>query len=208
MKNQLSKNRNHIVDILIVIVILFMAAIIYYRVDQMIEDRKTLKDESEAVSQNSPQAENTPELDEQKSSGVGAEPALGFNLNNLDGENVALSDYQGKAVMVNFWATWCPPCRNEMPLIQDFAAANQDNLVVLAINAGDTIVEVEDFVNSQSLDALNFLLDPTSSVADLYRVPGLPTSLFIDAEGLLQGVHIGELNEAYLSEYLAEIGVK
>jgi hypothetical protein len=51
-------------------------------------------------------------------------------------------------------------------------------------------------------------MDPSNSVSDLYRVPGLPTSLFIDAEGLLQGVHIGELNEAYLAEYLAGIGVK
>jgi len=208
MKNRPNKNRKHIVDILIIVVILVMAAIIYYRVDQMIDDRKASEDEIEAVSQNTPEVTISPELAEQTSTQSSAAPALGFNLNNLDGENVALSDHLGKAVMVNFWATWCPPCRNEMPIIQNFAAAHPDQLVVLAINAGEESPEVENFVNSHNLDAINFLMDPTNSIYDLYRLRGLPTSLFIDAEGLLQGVHIGELNEAYLAEYLAGIGVK
>jgi thiol-disulfide isomerase/thioredoxin len=208
MKNRPSKNRKYIIDILIIIVILAMAAIIYYRVDQMIDDRKSSEDEIEAVSKNTPEAIISPTSDEQAPTQPSVVPALGFNLSNLDGENVALSDHLGKAVMVNFWATWCPPCRNEMPIIQDFAAAHPDELVVLAINAGEESLEVENFVNSHNLDAINFLMDPTNSVSDLYRVPGLPTSLFIDAEGLLQNVHIGELNEAYLAEYLAGIGVK
>jgi thiol-disulfide isomerase/thioredoxin len=208
MKNRPSKNRKYIIDILIVITILVMAAIIYYRVDQMIEDRKASGDEIEAGSQYTPEAVMSPAFDEQAPTQSSAAPALGFNLNNLEGENIALSDYLGKAVMVNFWATWCPPCRNEMPIIQNFAAAHPDQLVVLAINAGEESPEVENFVNSHNLDAINFLMDPSNSVSDLYRVPGLPTSLFIDAEGLLQGVHIGELNEAYLAEYLAGIGVK
>jgi len=208
MKNRPSKNRKYIIDILIIIVILAMAAIIYYRVDQMIDDRKSSEDEIEAVSKNTPEAIISPTSDEQAPTQPSVVPALGFNLSNLDGENVALSDHLGKAVMVNFWATWCPPCRNEMPIIQDFAAAHPDGLVVLAINAGEESLEVENFVNSHNLDAINFLMDPTNSVSDLYRVPGLPTSLFIDAEGLLQNVHIGELNEAYLAEYLAGIGVK
>jgi thiol-disulfide isomerase/thioredoxin len=208
MKNRPSKNRKYIIDILIVITILVMTAIIYYRVDQIIDGRNASEDEIEAVSQNTPEVTISLELGEQPPTQSSAVPALGFNLNNLDGEDIALSDHLGKAVMVNFWATWCPPCRNEMPIIQDFAAAHTDELVVLAINAGEENPEVENFVNSHNLDAINFLLDPTNSVSDLYRVPGLPTSLFIDAEGLLQGVHIGELNEAYLAEYLAEIGVK
>ncbi|MDT8381214.1 MAG: TlpA disulfide reductase family protein [Brevefilum sp.] len=208
MKNRPSKNRKYIIDILIVVTILVMAAIIYYRVDQMIDDRKISGDEIEAASRNTPDAAFSPELAEQTSTQSSAAPALAFNLNNLDGEDVALSDHLGKAVMVNFWATWCPPCRNEMPIIQNFAAAHPDQLVVLAINAGEESPAVENFVNSHNLDAINFLMDPSNSVSDLYRVPGLPTSLFIDAEGLLQGVHIGELNEAYLAEYLAGIGVK
>jgi len=208
MKNRPNKNRKYIIDILIVITILVMTAIIYYRVDQIIDCRNASEDEIQAVSQNTPEVTISLELAEQPPTQSSAVPALGFNLNNLDGEDIALSDHLGKAVMVNFWATWCPPCRNEMPIIQNFAAVHPDQLVVLAINAGEGSPEVENFVNSHNLDAINFLLDPTNSVSDLYRVPGLPTSLFIDAEGLLQGVHIGELNEAYLAEYLAGIGVK
>lgn len=195
-----------------VVVIAAMAVFVYYRVVQMINNQKaseesTTKSSSES-SQNNSQEEMTQTPLEQEPTELEAQPALAFTLANLDGERVALSDFLGIAVMVNFWATWCPPCRAEMPLIQEYAAANHGQLVVLAINAGEENNIVQHFVDGQNFEDLNFLLDPTNSVADLYRVPGLPTSLFIDAEGLLQSVHIGELDEDLLTAYLAEIGVK
>ena len=208
MRNRLFTNRKFIIDILMVVVIVAMAVLVYYRVDQMIDNQKESEEAAAESTQNNPQEEMTQTPHEQEPTELEAKPALAFNLVNLDGESVALSDFLGNAVMVNFWATWCPPCRAEMPLIQEYAAANQGQLVVLAINAGEENHTVQDFVDSQNFEDVNFLLDLTNSVADLYRVPGLPTSLFIDAEGLLQGIHIGEMDEDLLTTYLAGIGVK
>lgn len=208
MRNRLFTNRKFIIDILLVVVIAAMAVLVYYRVDQMIDNQKESEEAAAESTLNYPQEEMTQTPHEQEPTELEAQPALAFNLVNLDGESVALSDFLGNAVMVNFWATWCPPCRAEMPLIQEYAAANQGQLVVLAINAGEENHTVQDFVDSQNFEDVNFLLDLTNSVADLYRVPGLPTSLFIDAEGLLQGIHIGELDEDLLTTYLAGIGVK
>jgi thiol-disulfide isomerase/thioredoxin len=136
------------------------------------------------------------------------QPALDFSLESLEDRNISLSDFKGTPVMVNFWATWCPPCRAEMPLIQSYAEANRDEVVILAVNAGEDKATVESFATAQDLDDLVFLLDPDNSVASLYRIPGFPTSLFIDAEGMLTAAHIGELNEDLLIQYLAKIGVK
>jgi len=208
MRNRLFTNRKLIIDILMVVVIAAMAVLVYYRVDQVIDYEKESEKAATGSTQNNPQEEMTQTPLEQEPTEFDAEPALAFNLVNLDGESVALSDFLGNAVMVNFWATWCPPCRAEIPLIQEYAAANQGQLVVLAINAREENHTVQNFVDSQNFEDVNFLLDPTNSVADLYRVPGLPTSLFIDAEGLLQGIHIGELDEDLLTTYLAGIGVK
>lgn len=134
------------------------------------------------------------------------EPAPNFNLVNLAGESVLLSDFSGTPVMINFWATWCPPCRNEMPLIESFAKKHDRELIVLAINAGEEEQVVRAFVDETGLDLI-FLLDPTNTVANLYRVVGFPTSLFIDENGILKATFIGELDEDLLLSYLEIIGV-
>ena len=125
---------------------------------------------------------------------------------SLEGKNLSLSDFEGTPLLVNFWATWCPPCLAEMPLIQDFADQYQDQLVVLAINAGEDEAVVRDFVMQQNLE-LTFLLDPTNSAAKYFRVYGFPTTLFFDGDGVLQSTHIGELNEALIQRYLLKIGI-
>jgi thiol-disulfide isomerase/thioredoxin len=129
-----------------------------------------------------------------------------FTLTSLSGESVSLSDYRGTAVMVNFWATWCPPCRAEMPLIQSYQDKYEDELVVLAVNGGDTTEQVQNFAEANEL-TLTFLLDPEVSVALLYQVRGFPTSLFIDSQGMLQATHIGELDKSLFDNYLLQIGV-
>ena len=125
---------------------------------------------------------------------------------SLEGETLSLSDFEGKPLLVNFWATWCPPCLAEMPLIQDIADQYQDQLVILAINAGEDEAVVRDFVTQQNL-GLTFLLDPTNSAAKYFRVYGFPTSLFFDEDGVIQSTHIGELNDALLQKYLLKIGI-
>jgi thiol-disulfide isomerase/thioredoxin len=130
----------------------------------------------------------------------------GLKWISLEGETLSLSDFEGKPLLVNFWATWCPPCLAEMPLIQDYADQYQDQLVILAINAGEDEAVVRDFVTQQNL-RLTFLLDPTNSAAKYFRVYGFPTTLFFDKDGVLQSTHIGELNDALIQKYLLLIGI-
>lgn len=134
------------------------------------------------------------------------EPAPEFTLQKLDGEWVALSDFRGKAVLINFWATWCPPCREEMPLIQAVAEQYPQDLVILAINAGEHEDDVRRYVEAHDFDMV-FLLDPENSAATAYTVRGFPTSFFVDTEGVLQGTYIGELDETLLTAYLGKIGI-
>lgn len=221
IKNKKTKKNRLIVDVLLVIVIIAMGLFIYYRINQTLSDRKTdvAGSPTERMNESSPEptsdstnffAENQPDQlpQNQEMQDTTIQPALDFSLESLEGRIISLSDFKGTPVMVNFWATWCPPCRAEMPLIQSYAEAHQDSVVVLAVNAGEEKSTVESFATSQNLDDLVFLLDPANSVAGLYRIPGFPTSLFIDAEGMLTAAHIGELDENLLIQYLAKIGVE
>ena len=221
MKYRKTKKNRLIVDILLVFVIVAMGLFIYYRVTQLLSDRKIESPELSSETMDGYETEpksdlmnsSTEDLTNQSAStqeslDTAIQPALDFSLVSLEDRNISLSDYIGTPVMVNFWATWCPPCRAEMPLIQAYAKTNRDALVVLAVNAGEDKATIENFANAQNLDDLVFLLDPENSVASSYRIPGFPTSLFIDAEGMLAAVHIGELNEDLLIQYLAKIGVE
>lgn len=216
MKNQDKNQKRWVVDILLVVSIIAMGVYIYYRLMQMDPNRDENGDLSAAPT-NTAIIEPTKNLDQDQTlkstsdseeSEIGMQSALDFRLESLNDGIVSLSDFIGTPVMVNFWATWCPPCRAEMPLIQELAAENQDDFIVLAINVGEDRPTIESFVNSNHFYDLIFLLDPENTIASLYRVPGFPTSLFIDSEGFLRSAHIGELDRDLLNGYLAEIGVK
>jgi thiol-disulfide isomerase/thioredoxin len=134
-------------------------------------------------------------------------PAPDFSLQTLSGDTVTLSDYAGRVVLINYWATWCIPCRAEMPLLQKYADQYPDKLVVLAVNNGEREVDVEAFIREQDL-TLPVLLDPDAAVSDLYRVRGFPTTMFIDRDGKIRYQHIGILSEDRLVAYLSELGIK
>ncbi len=127
-------------------------------------------------------------------------------LYDLDGHSIFLSDFTGKSVLINFWATWCPPCLEEMPLIETYAVRHGDELVVLAINAGENENVVQEFAAQHDF-SFNILLDPTNSAAKKFFVYGYPTTMFFDEEGYIQSTHIGELNEDLLVNYLTTIGI-
>lgn len=133
--------------------------------------------------------------------------APGFTLQTVDGKPVSLSDLRGKNVLINFWATWCGPCRLEMPLLQ----AAQDNfagrLVVVAVNNDEPPDKVQAFIDELGLH-LTVLLDPGTKIAELYRVRGYPTSLFLDPQGIIRYQHIGVLNKSTLDGYLTDLGLK
>ncbi len=119
------------------------------------------------------------------------EPAPDFQLENLDGQSISLSDFRGKPVLINFWATWCPQCRSEMPYIQEiYEEWSDQGLVLLAINIGENSYTVEEFMQSHNL-SFTVLLDTEKDIAQRYNITGIPTTLFIDKDGIIQDKVIG-----------------
>ena len=109
-----------------------------------------------------------------------------FQLKNLDGQSVSLSDLQGKPVLINFWATWCHPCIYEMPYLQQvYEEWSDKGLMVLAINIGESSAQVEAFMQSHDL-SLPVLLDAKQAVAQKYNIWSIPTTFFIDKDGIIQ----------------------
>lgn len=134
--------------------------------------------------------------------------APGFSLRTLDGESLSLSDLQGRTVVLNFWATWCPPCRAEMPAFQRLYARYADRgLTVIGVNAtlGDDLAAVFAFRQQYHL-TFPILLDETGQVNRRYRVTALPTTFFIDSRGIIRDVVVGgPLSEAAIEARLSEI---
>lgn len=138
---------------------------------------------------------------------VGA-PAPDFTLTDVSGASVALSDYKGQVVLLNFWATWCPPCKLEMPTLQQHYTDYQaQGLVVVAVEAGEPPAEVQAFAVEQGL-SFPVLIDEKTVVTDQYRVVALPTTFVIDRQGVIVRLHKGMMTEAQVDGYLVELGFK
>ncbi|MFM8320672.1 MAG: redoxin domain-containing protein [Chloroflexota bacterium] len=124
-----------------------------------------------------------------------------FTLNDLDGQPVELAGLRGKAVLVNVWASWCGPCRAEMPAMQRvYQDYRERGLVILGVNAAnqDNPDQARSFIAEQGL-TFPILLDERGQVSELYAVRSLPTSFFIDPQGMIQEVIIGgPMSEALL----------
>lgn len=112
-------------------------------------------------------------------------PAPAFELEDMDGETHTLADYRGKVVLVNFWATWCPPCRRELPSMEAVhQALDDEGFAVLAVNQWESPDLVFAFLGQlETFPTFPILFDPTSTVAEAFEVRGLPTSYILDREG-------------------------
>jgi thiol-disulfide isomerase/thioredoxin len=137
---------------------------------------------------------------------VGA-PAPGFSLGDLRGRSLALSSLRGRAVLLNFWATWCEPCREELPMLDGIARKYAENLSVIGVETGDPGDAVRSFTDPLALTSITILLDPSFAARDLYLVRGLPTSFFIDSGGTVRRIKIGTLDSAETDTILAGMGV-
>ena len=131
-------------------------------------------------------------------------PAPDFTLSTLDGAEISLSDLEGKPVLLNFWATWCPPCRAEMPDLQDFHATYGDQVTLLGVNWAEKPEEVRAFLGRYGITYPN-VLDRRGRVFVQYRLTGLPTTLFIDEAGLVRGLWYGPLKTDQIADRFAEI---
>ena len=133
---------------------------------------------------------------------VGLRPgnlAPDFEFSSFEGERLRLSDFRGRPVLVNFWATWCQPCRTEMPAIDEAARRYAaDNVAVLAINRGERFAPANEWAEELGVDFTAFGYDPDQSVFQRYEGFGMPTSFFIDAQGVITEVIAGPLRESDL----------
>lgn len=131
-----------------------------------------------------------------------------FELQDANGENIRLSDLRGQPVLLNIWATWCPPCRAEMPAMQAvYEAYQQDGFIILAVNATnqDDRQAVLSFVQEYGL-TFPVLFDDSGSVAQTYLSKALPTSFFIDQNGIIQEVVVGgPMSQAILHERIQNL---
>ncbi|MBI2913741.1 MAG: redoxin domain-containing protein [Chloroflexi bacterium] len=118
-----------------------------------------------------------------------------FVLEEMDGGEVRLSDLRGKAVVINFWATWCKPCRKEVPqLIDAYNAYRDQGLVVLGLNLQESASIIRPFVDDFGMN-FPIPLDRKGDVADRYRLLGLPTTYFVDRQGVVRCVFTGPFVE-------------
>lgn len=117
-----------------------------------------------------------------------------FTLETLDGETLQLSDFQGERVMINFWATWCPPCKQEMPDMERFYRGHDP--IILSVNLTDEEMSTEkvgQFIQELEL-TFPVLLDKEGEVSNLYRIQPIPVTYMVDAEGIIQFKSIGALS--------------
>jgi peroxiredoxin len=132
-----------------------------------------------------------------------------FSLRFLDShDTLQLSQYIGQPVLLNFWASWCVPCRIEMPELQRaFEAYQAEGLIVLGINttSQDSLTDARAFVRELQI-TFPILLDETGEVSEaLYRVLSLPTTVFVDRAGYVQRVQVGAMTGPQIDEYLADV---
>jgi len=122
-----------------------------------------------------------------------------FQLADLDGNWVNLSDFSGQVVLINTWATWCPPCRAEMPDLNTFYNQfREDGFVILAINAGEAPAIAADFTLEYGLD-FTVLVDPDYRVMDAFKINTYPTSIIIDRNGVVRDIRVGMHSPATLT---------
>lgn len=131
-----------------------------------------------------------------------------FTLRNLAGEPVKLSNLRGRPVLINFWASWCAPCRLEMPeLVRAYATHQAQGFVILAVNptVEDALPDVKAFVNEFNM-TFPVLLDETGEVTNqLYRLRGLPTSVFVNRTGRITHIQLGAMTNQQLTAFVSEI---
>jgi cytochrome c biogenesis protein CcmG/thiol:disulfide interchange protein DsbE len=136
---------------------------------------------------------------------VGA-AAIAFDLKSMDGSSVGLASFRGKPLMMNFFASWCDPCREEMPMINELAGkASKDGYAVLGIAVEDTRAAILQYAQEAKL-VFPIALDLNSTVKRAYRIFGPPATFFIDGQGTIRDVVIGPITSERAREGLKKAG--
>ncbi|GIN84151.1 hypothetical protein J6TS2_05370 [Heyndrickxia sporothermodurans] len=120
-----------------------------------------------------------------------------FQLKTIKGNNIRLSDLKGKKTFINFFATWCTPCKTEMPILEEFSKEHSKDMIVIAINI-DTKANVKRYINELGL-TFPVLLDKNGFVNEKYQILAIPSSYLLDEKGIIINKHIGALNKEQLN---------
>jgi cytochrome c biogenesis protein CcmG/thiol:disulfide interchange protein DsbE len=151
-------------------------------------------------------SQNLPHVGQKPAPTVGA-PAFGFELKTLEGKSIGLDALRGKPLIMNFFASWCDPCREEMPLVNTLASkGNKDGYTVLGIAVEDTRAAVTEYAKEAGL-VFPIALDLNSTVKRAYRIFGPPATFFIDAQGVIRDMVVGPITPERAQEGLKKAGV-
>ncbi|KAF0096493.1 MAG: redoxin domain-containing protein [Rhodospirillaceae bacterium] len=140
----------------------------------------------------------------QLTTAIPATPMSATVLEHLDGRRMSLAEPGHKPVVINLWATWCPPCRRELPMMAEVAAATND-VAFMFVNQGEGRAAIEAYLAAAGLSLDGVLLDPLRTVSRHYGTPGLPVTLFIGADGRLRSAHVGEISRETLTNGLSRL---
>ena len=145
-----------------------------------------------------------PQNNENTGLGIG-NSAPDFILKSIEGKSVQLSSFRGKkSVVVNFWATWCPPCREEMPAFEEIYIGNRGKLEILGINLQESERAINNFVKSYPV-TFSLLLDPNSEAKGLYNVFTQPVTYFIDKNGIIVDKKFGPLTQQEIEDKFGKL---
>jgi thiol-disulfide isomerase/thioredoxin len=131
------------------------------------------------------------------------ETAPDFSYTIANGTTAKLSDLRGKVVIINFWATWCIPCRKEMPALQQAADQSNGQIVVLGINKGETAEAIAAFSQEVRV-SFTLVANPNQDISERYGIRNLPTSYFIRSDGTISDWRLGEMNATMIEESIAK----
>lgn len=118
------------------------------------------------------------------------EIAPDFSFKDVDGKSRSLGDMRGKGVMLNFWATWCSPCKAEMPLIDELARQKREDFVLLTVNCGESTPTIANFMDKYGY-SFPALIDMGKKISQAYNIRGIPATFFIDKAGVIQSIKMG-----------------
>jgi peroxiredoxin len=132
-------------------------------------------------------------------------PIANFSLTDLNGVTHTIADYKGRPVLINAWATWCPPCKAEMPALHEFYLKHKaEGFELLALNSGESQAQVQLFI-AQTNFTFPVLADPSRAVLDGLGVSGLPTSILVGRDGRVKTIHVGGLTPEAIEKELTPL---
>ncbi len=133
------------------------------------------------------------------------EKAKDFSVINKDGKNVKLSDYFGSPIVVNFWATWCSPCKSELPAFEELSKKYDGKVIFMMVNLTDgyqeTVEGVKEFIKENNYE-FSVFFDTEYSASNAYQTNYIPETIFIDKDGNMVNKHIGAMNKETLKNYI------